>query len=120
MVVAERNGARENALGDFLEARARDATERRLAIDIAVGATAFIVAYGLRPGWWAALASAGVVLFSFGTWAVLGRVIEARSSSSAASAALVRGRSLVGWLGVVAALGAGFLLWTALMGTWIS
>jgi hypothetical protein len=120
MVAAERNGIPERSLSDFLEARARNASDARIAVDIAVGSVAYIVAQSLRPDWWKLLASAGIALFAFGAWAALGRVVEAGTDSSKVGVVLKVVRSIVGWLGVAAALGTGFLLWTILMGTWIS
>ena len=119
MVAAERNGLSESGLSDFLEARARNATDTRIAIDIAVGSVAYIVARALRPDWWRVLASAGIVLFAFGAWAALGRVLKGDHPPVAQSFLRIL-RSLLGALGVAAALGTGFQLWTFMMGTWIS
>ena len=120
MVVAERNGLTEKGLSEFLDARARNASDPRIAIDIAVGSVAFIVATGLRPEWWGLLACAGIALFAFGAWAALGRVLEVRTQGAVANSVLRILRSVIGWLGVAATLGTGFQLWTMMMGTWIS
>jgi hypothetical protein len=120
MVTAERNGLAERGLSDFLDARARNASDARIAIDIAVGSVAFVVAKGLRPEWWGLLASAGIVLFAFGAWAALGRVLEAGTHGRVVDSLLKILRSIIGWLGVAATLGTGFQLWTMMMGTWIS
>ena len=120
MVVANGGSASELSLPAFLKSRARRATDSRLAVDFAVGSVAVIVALALRPGWWQPLAGAGLVLFFFGSWAVLDRVIEDGHPSPPLLAAIRVARGLSAALGVAAALGAAFILWTMLMGTWIS
>ncbi|MDQ6718861.1 MAG: hypothetical protein M3Z17_11025 [Gemmatimonadota bacterium] len=120
MVRADTNGAAPVSLQEFLADRARTATDARLAVDVSVGTTAFIVARYLRPEWWLLLASAGLVLFAFGAWAVLTRRIDAATAPPASSAFLKGARALIGWLGVAAAAGTLFSAWTIVMGTWIS
>lgn len=120
MVAAERNGIPERGLADFLDARARNASPGRIAIDIAVGSAAVIVAAGLRPEWWPVLAAAGVTLASFGCWAIAGRALEGSAHSPRSRLALRISRKLLAVVGVAAAIGTGFFVWTMLMGTWIS
>lgn len=120
MVAADRNGIPENSIADFLDARARNASEARLAIDIAVGSLAVIVAAVLRPQWWPVLAAAGLTLGSFGCWAALGRSLEGGAHSPRRGTALRVGRGIFAVLGVAGAVATGFLIWTTLMGTWIS
>lgn len=120
MVAADRNDVPERGLSDFLDARARNASDARIAIDVAVGSVAVIVAAGLRPEWWPVLAAAGLTLASFGCWAIAGRVLEATAHSPRARLALEISHKLLAVVGIVAAVGTGFLVWTLLMGTWIS
>lgn len=120
MVAAERDGMPERGLAEFLDARARNASDARIAIDIAVGSVAVIVATGLRPGWWPVLTAAGLTLASFGCWAIAGRALEGTAHSPRARFALEISRKILAVAGVAAALGTGFLVWTMLMGTWIS
>lgn len=120
MVAAERNGIVETGLADFLKARARNASVGRIAIDIAVGTVAVIVAAGLRPAWWPVLAAAGLTLALFGCWAIAGRALEGGAHSPRARLALEILHNFLAVVGVAAAIGTGFLVWTVLMGTWIS
>ena len=120
MVVADGGSARDAGFAGFLRARARGATDSRLALDIGVGSVAMIVASALRPERWALLASAGLVLLSFGLWAVADRLVEDRAHPAAVTIVLRAARALVGAVGVAAAVGTGFILWTMAMGTWIS
>jgi hypothetical protein len=120
MVAAEGNGIPDRGLAGFLDARARNASDGRIAIDIAVGSAAVIVAAGLRPEWWPVLAAAGLTLASFGCWAITGRALEAGSPSKRARLALEFAHKVLAVVGIAAAIGTGFLVWTMLMGTWIS
>lgn len=120
MVAAESNGATQVGLPEFLAVRARSATEARLSLDVVVGTAAFIVARYLRPEWWHLLASAGLVLFSFGAWAVLTRRIDSGPSHPLLATPLKGARAVIGWLGFAAAVGTLFSAWTIVMGTWIS
>ncbi len=120
MVASEKNVHSELALFGFLRERARAATETRLALDIAVGSVAYVVARTLHPAWWLLLASAGIALFSFGMWAFVDRVLQQRRTSRGITLTLEAARFILAGLGFLAALGAGFILWTMLMGTWIS
>ena len=120
MVAAERNGIVEAGLSDFLSARARHATARRLGVDIAVGAVAVIVGAALRPAWWPLLAGAGLTLAAFGCWGTAGRVLERRELRGSARLALEIARRICAVAGVAAAIGTGFIAWTMVMGTWIS
>ena len=120
MVAAETNGRAELPLFGFLRERARTATEQRLAFDIAVGSVACIIALAVRPEWWGLLAGAGVVLLCFGTWALTARLLNRAGTNTGVTLSLKAAHAISAWLGFAAALGTGFLLWTMLMGTWIS
>lgn len=120
MVIAETNGAGDEGLSEFLAERACAATDTRLAVDLAVGSVAVIVAFGLRPDWWQLLASAGLSLFAFGAWAVTQRAIDGDVHRHALGHLLRAARAVSALAGVSAALATGFFLWTIVMGTWIS
>ena len=120
MVVTERNPLSGGELAAFLANRARAATDTRIAVDVAVGIVAVIVALAIRPDWWGILAGAGATLAAFGLWAATTRAIEEVALESRARFALGIVRKLFAAAGISAALVTGFLVWTVLMGTWIS
>jgi uncharacterized membrane protein len=119
MVAAGNNGVQERGLSSFLAERARNASEGRLAVDIGVGAVAVIVAIAARPDW-PLLAAAGMTLCLFGTWAIAGRALEDATHSPRVHIALATIRKVLAFAGICAAILTGFLIWTILMGTWIS
>jgi hypothetical protein len=114
-----RNGA-EIGIGEFLRTRARDVTDSRIALDIAVGAVAVIIAAATRPALWLLLASSGLCLASFGMWAGLERTRFRAVHSRRLEISLSAASGLFAMLGIGAAVATGFFLWAALMGTWIS
>jgi hypothetical protein len=120
MVEAGVNSGRETGIAEFLRSRARSATDGRLAIDIAVGITAIIVGYALRPGLWLLLGSAGLCLASFGIWAAAVRAGDLSSASDRAGAGISAARGFFATIGIGAAIATGFFFWAFLMGTWIS
>lgn len=113
-----RNGA--DGIGEFLRARARAASDARIAVDLSVGAIAVIVAAATRPALWLLLASSGLCLASFGAWAALDRMRVVVAQSRLREISLSAVLRLFAVLGVAAAVATGFFLWVALMGTWIS
>jgi hypothetical protein len=114
-----RNG-HDVGIGEFLRARARRASDSRIAVDISVGAVAMIVAAALRPELWMLLASAGLCLASFGVWAALERASFSGSQAGRYDRPIAAARAVFAWLAIAAALATGFFFWTVLMGTWIS
>ena len=107
-----------------LAARARAASDGRLAIDVACG---LIAALGLalwRPAIWPAGAGIAVGLASFGAWGIAEREARERAKDVRTSRGVVRALRLVQGLsivvGVLAALVAGFTLLGIALGTIIS
>jgi hypothetical protein len=100
----------EAGLLEFLAARARSASSRRLAIDVAIGVVAFYAAMVWNPAATLAIACAATVLFSYGVWGLLDR-----GRSRLASTLWLRTAGLLDALGALCAAlgvlaGAGFLL----------
>jgi hypothetical protein len=120
MVEAGAHDGRETGIGEFLRSRARSATDGRLATDVAVGVTAIIVGYALRPERWLLLGSAGLCLASFGIWGVAIRAGNLPSRSAPVAAAISVAGRVFASIGIGAAIATGFFFWTFLMGTWIS
>jgi hypothetical protein len=109
-------------LFEFLAHRARSASVRRLAIDVGVGAGAFVAALRWDHAAHLVIASAGTLLFSYGAWGMLDRV---RSSLANRPWPRTTGLfealcALCAGLGVLAAGGVLLAVWAIALGTWIS
>jgi hypothetical protein len=101
----------------FLAARARNASGRRIAIDIGVGLSAMYVAILARPSWWNELNSAGWVLCAFGLWALFERM--KRPTDAVFTRRLRIGvQALLAISGLASAAMLVFLLWARSIGTW--
>jgi len=107
---------------EFLAHRARSATVRRLALDVALGATAVASVFILHPATSLLIASAATVFLSYGAWGLLDRgrsILSSRGSPRAASALDALG-TLSALLGVLGAAGVLLAVWALALGTWIS
>lgn len=63
-------------LPEFLRARARESTPRRLAFDVIGGSAIAVAALWARPAGWTVLASAAACFALYGLWAVAERRID--------------------------------------------
>jgi hypothetical protein len=109
-------------LFEFLAQRARSASVRRLAIDAAVGAVAFVAALRWNPAAHLVIASAATLLFAYGAWGLLDRVHSRLVNrpwpkTTGLFEALC---ALCAGLGVLAAAGVLLAIWALALGTWIS
>lgn len=95
---------REHSLGVLLAARARRASDGRLAIDAGAGIVVIVVALIWRPPGWALLAAAAGCFLAFGAWGIADRSLIARGTDAGAVRVLrgVRGAAVV--LGAVSAV----------------
>lgn len=120
----------DGTLGEWLAARARAVSPRRLALDVGGGGTGALLAALWRPPGWPALLGAALCFVAFGAWAVAERRLTAPRLSdtlpslgeppadwSPAWRALRAAAALVGTL---AAALATFGLVFGVLGTWIS
>jgi hypothetical protein len=109
------------SLPEFLTRRARGASDRRLAIDVAVGVLVSAAAVIWRPSGWIAFLAAAICLAAFGAWGITDRELEERRASGDSRTSLLRAaRAAVAAVGGVGAL---VLLVSVLglaLGTWIS
>jgi hypothetical protein len=103
----------------FLSARARKASDRRIALDIGVGLIAMYVAVLARPSWENELSSAGWVLCAFGLWALFERM-KRPADDTFKRRLLVVAQVLLAVSGAASAAMLVFLLWARSIGTWIS
>ena len=109
-------------LPELLAARARDASDRRLALDAAIGSLAACALAYWRPAAWLPLLGAALCFAAFGVWGIAMRELGERAARDAEA-----GTRALRALRVVAAIAGGvgtaMLLFGGLgtlLGTWIS
>ncbi len=109
-------------LPEFLRARARASTLRRLAFDMIGGTAIAVAAVWARPAVWAVLASAASCFAMYGVWAVAERHVEASAPGGSAFTeyAWFVLRTTAAGIGLAAFLTLVFVLLGLLLGTWIS
>lgn len=113
-------------LTEWLAARARAASARRLALDVAGGALAVVGGALWRPRGWPAVVAAGVCFAAFGAWALAERRLAGPNHGWPAAEP---GGRVLAWralrttaaaVGSVAAVLLAFALLFGVLGTWIS
>ena len=109
-------------LPEFLRARAKTSTSRRLAFDVLGGTAIAVVALWAKPAGWAVLASAASCFAMYGVWAVAERHVEvgARDGRAVTEYAWFVLRTSAAALGMAAFLALVFVLLGLALGTWIS
>ena len=120
MKEANREGLDRGTLPDLLVQRARNASDKRLVVDAAVGLIGAASVAVLRPPLWIPLASLAFCLGAFGIWGILDRETADSSHRSGGTRFLVGARALAAALGGMAAAIFGVSLFFALLGQWIS
>jgi hypothetical protein len=113
---------RDMSLPDALAARARAASDKRLALDVVGGI--FVVAALLiwRPALWLLPFAAAVCFAAFGLWGIADREVGKRASTDQdlLSSALRYLRVVAAVVGAVAALTLIFGALSVMLGTWTS
>lgn len=109
-------------LPEFLRARARASTPRRLAFDLMGGGAIAVTALWAKPPGWAIVVSAATCFFMYGAWAIAERHVEgaSRNGRAVTEYAWFLLRTSAAGLGVAAFLALVFLLLGIALGTWIS
>lgn len=109
-------------LPEFLRARARASTPRRLVFDMIGGGTIAVAALWAQPVGWTVLASAASCFAMYGVWAVAQRQVEggACDGYAATGYAWFVFRTSAAALGMAAFLALVFVLLGLALGTWIS
>lgn len=110
------------SLPEFLAHRARSASIRRLAIDLAVGLAGMSAALRWRPSAWLVLTSLALCLVAYGGWGLADR---ARTGAVTRANRLLSGSlevlcAVLGGIGVLAAAAVLLSVWAIALGTWIS
>jgi disulfide bond formation protein DsbB len=109
-------------LPEFLRARARASTPRRLVFDMVGGGAIAVAALWVKPPGWAVLASAALCFAMYGAWAVAERHVESdvREDRAVTEYAWFVLRTSAAGLGMAAFLALVFVLLGLALGTWIS
>lgn len=113
-----------SAMGDaqslpaFLAARARRASDLRLALNAGAGLLVAIGAVLSRPHFWVPVLALGTSFLCYGAWGILDREFESATPSRRRTLAIARASAAA--IGAIA--GVGFLLtfFFQFVGTWIS
>ncbi len=119
----------DEGLPALLAQRARRASDRRLALDLALGTAAAAALTIVRPSSaWVLLVAAATCFAAFGAWGIADRAIaeaeegallpEGSTASPARGARIARG--LAAFVGTLAGLVLAFGTVAYLIGTWIS
>jgi hypothetical protein len=111
-------------LREFLTARARGASDLRLALDTGLGFVVVVIALLWRPGGWKLLASAALCFVAFGGWGIADRELRERELSSGHSENAVRLLRVTRFFAVILGGAAAVALLVGVLGlalgTWIS
>jgi hypothetical protein len=109
-------------LFEFLAYRARSASMRRLAIDAAVGAGAFVAALRWHHASHVVIAGAAALLFAYGAWGLLDRArFSLANRLGPRTAGLFDALcALCATLGALAVAAILLAVWALAIGTWIS
>jgi hypothetical protein len=117
MKEANRDVLDRGSLPELLVSRARQSSDRRLAVDAAIGIVLAAVVAILRPPLWIPLTALAVCLGAYGAWGILDREL---ADAAAGKRALAVGRGFVAVVGAAAALLFGISLFFGLLGPIIS
>ncbi len=109
-------------LPEFLRARARASTPRRLTLDITGGAAIAVTAVWAKPVGWTVLASAAACFAMYGVWAIAERhvAVGAREGRAVTEYGWFVLRTSAAAIGMAAFLALVFVLLGLALGTWIS
>ena len=102
MKEANRDVLDRGSLPELLVQRARQASDKRLVIDAAVGLIAAALVATLRPPFWIPLAALGFSLGAFGIWGILDREAADAAATGQHPRSVALARTVVAVLGVLA------------------
>lgn len=117
MKEANRDVLDRGSLPELLVSRARQSSDRRLAVDAATGIVLAAIVAILRPPLWIPLTALAACLGAYGVWGILDREL---GDAYAGKRALAIGRGFAAVIGAAAALLFGISLFFGLLGPIIS
>ena len=106
------------SLPEMLAQRARQSSDKRLAIDVAAGLIVAATLAILRPPLWVPFAGFALCLGAYGLWGILDREIGEARSAPGRGKSLSVARALVAFVGAAAAVLSGLMLFFSLLGVW--
>lgn len=107
-------------LAQLLSARARGASDLRLAIDVAAGVVIAFAVTVWQPPAWPVLLSAGLCFATFGAWGITDRELRERGEGAPGARWLRVCRRTAALLGVLAGVALLLGVLALALGTWIS
>ena len=120
MTDSDRDGLDGGTLPQLLLQRARHTSDRRLAVDVALGLSVAAAVTILRPPFWISLAAFALCLGTYGLWGILDRELADAEPSTRRARILTLARGLVGIVGAGVALLSGLTFFFGMLKTWIS
>ncbi|HZO17544.1 MAG TPA: hypothetical protein VFB46_01060 [Gemmatimonadaceae bacterium] len=116
---ATRSSEPDVTLAALLAARARRASDGRLALNAGGGLLAAALALALRPPVWPLVIAAGSCFFAYGAWGITDRALHERAADAREAGPLrvLRGAAVV--VGILSALAVGGLVMAVALGNWI-
>lgn len=110
---------REPTLQSLLAARARAASDARLALDTGGGLIAALLALAARPPAWPLLVSAASCFFAYGAWGIAGRAIDERPADARGVRVIRALRVSAAVLGISSVIAVGGVVMGFLLANWI-
>lgn len=117
---ANREVLDRGSLPQLLAQRARNASDKRLVLDAAVGFVGAASLAVLRPPLWVPLSALAFCLGAFGVWGILDRETSDGASGGRRARLLTGARAVAALVGGVSAALFGVSLFFSLLGRWIS
>ncbi len=109
----------EVTLVTLLAARARRASDARLALNTGGGLIAAALAFALRPPVWPLIVATGACFFAYGAWGITDRALSECPADARQANTLRVLRAAVVVVGILSALAVGGLVMAVALGNWI-
>jgi hypothetical protein len=118
-MVETQSSGHELTLSALLAARARAASDGRLALDAGGGLIAASLALLVRPPAWPLLVAAAMCFLAYGAWGIADRALRERPSGAQGIRLLRALRASAAMLGVLSVLAVGGIIMGFALGNWI-
>lgn len=103
----------------LLAARARRASDGRLALNAGGGLISAALALALRPPVWPLVVAAGSCFLAYGAWGITDRALQERATNAREVRPLLALRAAAVVVGILSALAVGGLVMAVALGNWI-